>query len=200
MRNIYKTSHKIYSMEDKTIITDYHAITLFNNFKKFYNAFRKINNIKIDKTIIIAFLKQLLELEYYEYSPNQFQMFSHDFKIQFMEKCQGNEMEIIKIYETYFKEHVGHKFICFLKTHKALDFYKDNLNKQMHDTLLSRILFCYPANYIDSFLWTCTNQGFGYWNYLHDEWMDIINDEGRHTQFTLEYFKQIRKIINEYNV
>ena len=70
----------------------------------------------------------------------------------------------------------------------------------MHDTLLSRILFCYPANYIDSFCWSETKQGFGYWNYLHDEWMDIINDEGVHTQFTQEYFRQIRKIINEYNV
>ena len=185
-------------MEDKTIITDHHAIALFNNFKKFYNAFRKINNIKIEKKRILDFLHQLLELEYYEYSPNQFQMFSHDFKIQFIEKCQGNEMEIIKIYETYFKEHVGHKFISFLKTHQALDFYKDNLNKQLHDTLLSRILFCYPEKYIDSFLWSSTNQGFSYWDDLHREWMDIVAEDGERTQFTQEYFKQIRKIIGEY--
>lgn len=187
-------------MENNTIITEYHAITLFNNFKKFYNAFRKINNIKIEKTIIIDFLKRLLKLEDFEYSPNQFHIFSHDFKTQFIEKCQGNEMEIIKIYETYFKEHVGHKFISFLKTHKALDTYKDNLNKQLHDTLLSRILFYYPANYIDSFAWSQTKQKFDYWSSLNDEWMDIINNEGRHTQFTQEYFKQIRKIIGEYNI
>ena len=36
-------------MEDKTIITECYVITLFNNFKKFYNAFRKINNLKIEK-------------------------------------------------------------------------------------------------------------------------------------------------------
>ena len=54
---------------NKTIITECYAITLFNNFKKFYNAFRKINNIKIEKKRILDFLHQLLELEYYEYSP-----------------------------------------------------------------------------------------------------------------------------------
>ena len=187
-------------MENKTIITECYVITLFNNFKKFYNAFRKINTLKIEKKLILDFLKQLLELEYYEYSQNQFKIFPNDFKIQFIRKCQGNEMETMKIYETYFKEHVGHKFIDFLKTHKVLDAYKDNIKEQMNETLLGRILFHYPANYIDSFLWSETKQGFNYWNYLHNEWMDIINDEGAHTQFTQEYFKQIRKIIGEYDV
>ena len=187
-------------MENKTIITECYVITLFNNFKKFYNAFRKINTLKIEKKLILDFLKQLLELEYYEYSQNQFKIFPNDFKIQFIRKCQGNEMETMKIYETYFKEHVGHKFIDFLKTHKVLDAYKDNIKEQMNETLLGRILFHYPANYIDSFLWSETKQGFNYWNYLHNEWMDIINDEGAHTQFTQEYFKHIRKIIGEYDV
>ena len=185
-------------MENNTIITECYVITLFNNFKKFYNAFRKINNIKIDKTIIIAFLKQLSESEYYNYSQNQFKIFPNYFKIQFIRKCQGNEMETMKIYETYFKEHVGHKFIDFLKTHKVLDAYKDNLKEQMNETLLGRILFSYPSNYIDSFLWSETKQGFGYWDYFHREWMDIVAEDGERTQFTQEYFKQIRKIIGEY--
>ena len=185
-------------MENNTIITECYVITLFNNFKKFYNAFRKINNIKIDKTIIIAFLKQLSESEYYNYSQNQFKIFPNYFKIQFIRKCQGTEMETMKIYETYFKEHVGHKFIDFLKTHKVLDAYKDNLKEQLNETLLGRILFSYPSNYIDSFLWSETKQGFGYWDYFHREWMDIVAEDGERTQFTQEYFKQIRKIIGEY--
>ena len=185
-------------MENNTIITECYVITLFNNFKKFYNAFRKINNIKIDKTIIIAFLKQLSESEYYNYSQNQFKIFPNYFKIQFIRKCQGTEIETMKIYETYFKEHVGHKFIDFLKTHKVLDAYKDNLKEQMNETLLGRILFSYPSNYIDSFLWSETKQGFGYWDYFHREWMDIVAEDGERTQFTPEYFKQIRKIIGEY--
>ena len=185
-------------MENNTIITECYVITLFNNFKKFYNAFRKINNIKIDKTIIIAFLKQLSELEYYNYSQNQFKIFPNYFKIQFIRKCQGNEMETMKIYETYFKEHVGHKFINFLKTQKVLDAYKDNLKEQLNETLLGRILFSYPSNYIDSFLWSETKQGFGYWDYFHREWMDIVAEDGERTQFTQEYFKQMRKIICEY--
>src|SRR5574344_2131741 len=98
-------------MENNTIITECSAITSFNNFKKFYNAFRKVNNIKIEKNLILDFLYQLLELEYYDYSQNQFKIFPNDFKIQFRTKCQGTEIETMKIYETYFKEHVGHKFI-----------------------------------------------------------------------------------------
>ena len=185
-------------MENNTIITECYVITLFNNFKKFYNAFRKINNLKIEKNLILDFLYQLLELEYYDYSQNQFKIFPNDFKIQFRTKCQETEIETMKIYETYFKEHVGHKFIDFLKTHKVLDAYKDNINKQLNETLLSRILFSYPSYYIVSFCWSETKQGFNHWNYLHDEWMDIINKEVEHTQFTPEYFKQIRKIIDEY--
>ena len=187
-------------MENKTKITECYVITLLNNFKKFYNAFRKINNLKIEKKLILDFLKQLLELEYYEYSQNQFKIFPNDFKLQFIRKCQGNEMETMKIYKTYFKEHIGHKFIEFLKKYHALDEYKDNLKEQMNETLLGRILFSYPSNYIDSFLWSETKQGFGHWDYLHREWMDIIKEDGEHTQFTQEFYKQIRKIINEYDV
>ena len=185
-------------MENNTIITECYVITLFNNFKKFYNAFRKINNLKIEKNLILDFLYQLLELEYSDYSQNQFKIFPNDFKRQFIEKCQGTEIETMKIYETYFKEHVGHKFIDFLKTHKVLDAYKDNINKQLNETLLGRILFSYPSYYIVSFCWSETKQGFSHWNYLHDEWLDIINKEIVHTQFTPEYFKQIKKIIDEY--
>ena len=185
-------------MENNTIITECSAITSFNNFKKFYNAFRKINNIKIEKNLILDFLYQLLELEYYDYSQNQFKIFPNYFKRQFIEKCQGTEIETMKIYETYFKEHVGHKFIDFLKTHKVLDAYKDNINKQLNETLLGRILFSYPSYYIVSFCWSETKQGFNHWNYLHDEWLDIINKEIVYTQFTPEYFKQIKKIIDEY--
>ena len=185
-------------MENNTIITECYVITLFNNFKKFYNAFRKINNIKIDKTIIIAFLKQLSESEYYNYSQNQFKIFPNYFKIQFIRKCQGTEMETMKIYETYFKEHVGHKFIDFLKTHKVLDAYKDNINKQLNETLLERILFAEPQYYIDSFSWEETKQGYGYWDDLQDIWMEIIYNESNNTQVTQEFFEQIKKIIDEY--
>ena len=177
MKNVSKTSHRIYSMEDNTIITECSAITSFNNFKKFYNAFRKINNLQIEKKLILDFLKQLLELEYYDYSQNQFKIFPNDFKLQFIRKCQGNEMETMKIYKTYFKEHIGHKFIEFLKKYHALDEYKDNLKEQMNETLLGRILFSYPSYYIVSFCWSETKQGFSHWNYLHDEWLDIINKE-----------------------
>ena len=186
-------------MENDTItLTECDAITSFNNFKKFYNAFRKINNIKIKRTIILEFLYKLLNSKHNNRTYNEFQIFSNDFKRQFMEKCKENEIETMKIYETYFKEHVGHKFIDFLKTHKVLDAYKDNLKEQMNETLLGRILFSYPSNYIDSFLWSETKQGFGYWDYFHREWMDIVAEDGERTQFTQEYFKQIRKIIGEY--
>ena len=185
-------------MEKNTIITECSAITSFNNFKKFYNAFRKINNLKIEKNLILYFLYQLLELEYYDYSQNRFKIFPNDFKIQFRTKCQGTEIETMKIYETYFKEHVGHKFIDFLKTHKVLDAYKDNINKQLNETLLERILFAEPQYYIDSFSWEETKQGYGYWDDLQDIWMEIIYNESNNTQVTQEFFEQIKKIIDEY--
>ena len=185
-------------MENNTIITECSAITSFNNFKKFYNAFRKINNLQIEKKLILDFLKQLLELEYYDYSQNQFKIFPNDFKLQFIRKCQGNEMETMKIYETYFKEHIGHRFIAFLKRNGALDIYKDNLNKQLNETLLGRILFAEPQFYIDSFTWVRTKQGFDYWEDLQDEWMDIVKEDGEHIRVTQGFYEQIKKLIDEY--
>ena len=198
MKNIYKTSYRIYSMENKTKITECYVITLLNNFKKFYNAFRKINNLKIEKKLILDFLKQLLELEYYEYSQNQFKIFPNDFKLQFIRKCQGNELETMKIYKTYFKEHIGHRFIAFLKRNGALDIYKYNLNKQLNETLLGRILFAEPQFYIDSFTWVQTKQGFDYWEDLQDEWMDIVKEDGEHIRVTQGFYEQIKKLIDEY--
>ena len=60
---------------NKTIITGCKAIRTVNNFKKFYHAFIKFNNIKIDKTIIIAFLKELFELEDNFCAYNHFRIF-----------------------------------------------------------------------------------------------------------------------------
>ena len=171
---------------------------MFNNFKKFYNAFRKINNIKIDKTIIIAFLKQLSESEYYNYSQNQFKIFPNYFKIQFIRKCQGTEIETMKIYETYFKEHIGHRFISFLKINDALDAYIYNLKEQLNETLLERILFVSPDYYIDSFGWKGTKQGFEYWSNLDEAWDCIITLERNAKRFNQEYYEQIKKIINKY--
>ena len=183
---------------NKTIITEGYVITLFNNFKKFYHAYIKINNIKIDKTIIIDFLFQLLNLEYNNHAHNHFCMFPTILKLRLGEKCKDNEREILKIYKTYFKEHVGNQFIDFLKRHGALGIYKDILNEQLNDTLLSRILFSEPQYYIDSFIWEETKQGFDYWNDLHNRWMDLIDKESYNTQFTPEYREQIMKIITKY--
>jgi len=184
---------------NKIIITECEAITLVNNFKKFYNAFRKINNLKIEQNIILAFLNQLLKLKSDFHTPNEFKIFPSYFKKQFIEKCKGNEMEIIKIYEKYFKEHMGHRFIFFLKTHDALDIYINNLNEQLNEILLSRILFEIPECYIDSFTWSHTKQGYEYWSSLDKEWIDILTKETKRTQFNHEYYKQIKKIISEYN-
>ena len=183
---------------NKTIITECEATKLFNNFKKFYHAFIKINNIKIEKNIILEFLYQLLSLECDFYTYNHFRIFPFITKLQLREKYKENEMEIIKIYETYFKEHIGHRFIAFLKRYDALDFYKDNLNKQMNETLLGRILFAEPQYYIDSFSWEETKQGYDYWDDLQDIWMEIIYNESNNTQVTQEFFEQIKKIIDEY--
>ena len=188
-------------MENNTIIiTECEAITLVNNFKKFYHAFRKINNLKIEKTIILDFLNNLLKLKSDFNTHNEFKVFPRNFKKQFIEKCKGNEMEIMKIYEKYFKEHIGHRFIFFLKTNGVLDKYKDNLNKQMDETLLCRILFATPESYVDSFIWSQTKQGFEYLSSLDKKRCDILNNEAKITKFTQEYYKQILKIFDEYNI
>ena len=186
-------------MENNTIIiTECSAITSFNNFKKFYNAFRKVNNLKIERTIILEFLYRLLNSKPNNHTYNEFNIFSNDFKRQFMEKCKGNEMEIMKIYETYLKEHIGHRFIEILKKYHALDAYQYNLKEQLNETLLYRILCIRPANYIDSFCWSETKQGFDYWNDLDKEWNCIITLERNAKKFNQEYYEQIKKIINKY--
>ena len=76
-------------MENDTItLTECDAITSFNNFKKFYNAFRKINNIKIKRTVILEFLYKLLNSKHNNRTYNEFQIFSNDFKRQFMENAK----------------------------------------------------------------------------------------------------------------
>ena len=183
---------------NKTIITGCKAIRTFNNFKKFYHAFIKFNNIKIDKTIIIAFLKELFELEDNFCAYNHFRIFPPILKLQLREKYKVDERETMKIYETYFKEHIGHRFIAFLKRNGALDIYKYNLNKQLNETLLGRILFAEPQFYIDSFTWVQTKQGFDYWEDLQDEWMGIVKEDGEHIRVTQGFYEQIKKLIDEY--
>lgn len=185
-------------MENNTIITECSAITSFNNFKKFYNAFRKVNNLKIERTIILDFLYQLLNSKSNNRTYNEFHIFPIDFDIQFIEKCQENETEIMKIYETYLKEHIGHRFIEFLKKYHALDAYQYNLKEQLNETLLGRILFVNPDYYIDSFAWEETKQGFEYWSSLDEEWDCIITLERNAKKFNKEYYEQIKKIINKY--
>ena len=92
----------------------------------------------------------------------------------------------MKIYEKYFKEHIGHRFIDFLKTHKVLDAYKDNRNRQLNETLLERILFAEPQYYIDSFGWKGTKQGFEYWSNLDEAWDCIITLERNAKRFNQE--------------
>ena len=186
-------------MENDTItLTECDAITSLNNFKKFYNAFRKINNIKIEKNLILEFLYKLLNSKHNNRTYNEFQIFSNDFKRQFMEKCKENESEIMKIYEKYFKEHIGHRFISFLKINDALDAYIYNLKEQLNETLLERILFVSPDYYIDSFGWEGTKQGFEYWSNLDEAWDCIITLERNAKRFNQEYYEQIKKIINKY--
>lgn len=186
-------------MENDTItLTECDAITSFNNFKKFYNAFRKINNIKIKRTIILEFLYKLLNSKHNNRTYNEFSIFSYDFDTQFIEKCKENESEIMKIYEKYFKEHIGHRFISFLKRNDALDAYIYNLKEQLNETLLERILFVSPDYYIDSFGWEGTKQGFDYWEDLQDEWMDIVKEDGEHIRVTQKFYEKIKKLIDEY--
>lgn len=182
-------------MENNTIIiTESDAITTVNNFKKFYNALRKINNIKIEKPYILDFLKQLLNFKSGYHAKNHFQIFPSNYKTQLKE----NESELIKIYEKYFKEHIGYRFILFLKTHNELDNYKDNLNQQLNETLLGRILCETPEYYINSFAWSQTKQGFQYWSSLNDKWIDSIYYDCHYTQFKQEYYIKIMEIIKKY--
>ena len=101
-------------------------------------------------------------------------------------------------YEKYFKEHIGHRFISFLKINDALDAYIYNLKEQLNETLLERILFVSPDYYIDSFGWEGTKQGFEYWSNLDEAWDCIITLERNAKRFNQEYYEQIKKIINKY--
>ena len=186
-------------MKNDTItLTECDAITSFNNFKKFYNAFRKINNIKIEKTVILEFLYKLLNSKHNNRTYNEFSIFSYDFDIQLIEKCKRNESKIMKMYEKYFKEHIGHRFISFLKINDALDAYIYNLKEQLNETLLERILFASPDYYIDSFSWGETKQGLDYWDNLDEKWDCIITLERNAKKYNKEYYEQVKKIINKY--
>ena len=181
-------------------ITNGDARRIFDNVKKFYNAFRKINFVKIYQNDIIYFLTQFEDKrkQLDVANVNDFNILPFDLQTTYMTQCEKNESKIMDIYKRYLKEHVGHKFISFLKEQNALEEYIYNLNKQLNETLLYRILHHRYNYYINSFCWSETKQGFGYWDYFHREWMDIVAEDGERTQFTQEYFKQIRKIIGEY--
>lgn len=186
---------------EKIIITNGDAIRMLDNLKKFYNAFRKINNVEINKNNIVFFLNQL-ERNKYELdsiSINDFTIFPYDSKTAYMIKCERNESKIMDIYERYLKEHVGHKFISFLKEQNALEEYISNLDYQKNETLLYRILHHKHDNYIDSFLWTHTEQGRGYWSALDAMWCDIIEKEARNTEIQQSFYNRVQKLLNKYN-
>ena len=62
-------------MKNDTItLTECDAITSFNNFKKFYNAFRKINNLQIEKKLILDFLNEYV----YPYENTNGEFMSYD--------------------------------------------------------------------------------------------------------------------------
>lgn len=188
-------------MENKTIITNGDAIRNLDNLKKFYNAFRKINNVEINKNNIVFFLNQL-ERNKYELNStyiNDFTIFPYDSKTAYMTKCKRNESKIMDIYERYLKEHVGHKFISFLKEQNALKEYIFNLDYQKDETLLYRILHHKHDNYIDSFLWSQTKQGRDYWCELDAMWNDIIENEAINTEIQPSFYNRVQKLLKKYN-
>ena len=185
---------------EKIIITNGDVIRNLDNLKKFYNAFRKINNVEINQENIVYFLTQLEDKrkELGVANINDFTILPLGLKTTYMTKCERNESKIMDIYERYLKEHVGHKFISFLKEQNALEEYIFNLEDQKHETLLYRILHHKHDFYIDSFIWSQTKEGRGYWYALDNMWHDIIENEAINTEIQQSFYNRVQKLLNKY--
>ena len=182
-------------------ITNGDAIRIFDNIKKFYNAFRKINGVKMYKNDIICFLTQFEDKrkQFGVVNINDFTIFPFGLKSTYMTQCEKNESKIMNIYERYLKEHIGHRFIAFLKRYDALDIYKDNLKEQLNETLLGIILFEEPQYYIDSFSWGETKQGYDYWRELYDTWHNIIVNETKNTKIQPSFYNTVKSLLKKYD-
>ena len=182
-------------------ITNGDARRIFDNVKKFYNAFRKINFVKIYQNDIICFLTQFednrQQLNFI--NVNNFTILPFGLQTKYMTQCEKNEPKIMNIYERYLKEHVGHKFISFLKEQNALEEYIYNLNKQLNETLLYRILHHRYNYYINSFCWSETKQGYHYWRELDDMWHYIIYNETRNTEIKQSFYDEIKRLLQKYD-
>ena len=182
-------------------ITNGDARRIFDNVKKFYNAFRKINGVKIYQNDIIYFLTQFednrQQLNFV--NVNDFTILPFGLQTKYMTQCEKNEPKIMNIYERYLKEHVGHKFISFLKEQNALEEYIYNLNEQLNETLLYRILHYRYNDYIDSFCWSQTKQGFYYWKCLQEKWHSIIYNETRNTEIQQSFYDEIKRLLQKYD-
>ena len=182
-------------------ITNGDARRIFDNVKKFYNAFRKINLVKIYQNDIIYFLTQFEDKrkQLDVANVNDFNILPFDLQTTYMTQCEKNESKIMDIYKRYLKEHVGHKFISFLKEQNALEEYIYNLNKQLNETLLYRILHHRYNYYINSFCWSETKQGYHYWRELDDMWHYIIYNETRNTEIQQSFYDEIKRLLQKYD-
>lgn len=182
-------------------ITNGDARRIFDNIKKFYNAFRKINFVKIYQNDIICFLTQFEDKrkQLDVANINDFTVLPFDLQTTYMTQFEKNEPKIMNIYERYLKEHVGHKFISFLKEQNALEEYIYYLNKQLNETLLCRILHHRYSFYINSFCWSETKQGYHYWRELDNMWHNIIYNETRNTKIQQSFYDEVKKILQTYD-
>lgn len=182
-------------------ITNGDARRIFDNIKKFYNAFRKINGVKMYKNDIIYFLTQFEDKrkQFGFVNINDFTIFPLGLKSTYMTQCEKNESKIMNIYERYLKEHVGNKFISFLKEQNALEEYIYNLNGQLNETLLYRILHCRHNYYINSFCWSQTKQGYDYWYELDDTWHNIIVNETKNTKIQPSFYNEVKSLLKKYD-
>lgn len=182
-------------------ITNGDARRIFDNIKKFYNAFRKINGVKMYQNDIIYFLTQFEDKrkQFGVVNIKDFTIFPFGLKSTYMTQCEKNESKIINIYERYLKEHVGNKFISFLKEQNALEEYIYNLNKQLNETLLYRILHYRHNYYINSFCWSQTKQGYDYWRELDDTWHNIIVSETKNTKIQPSFYNKVKSLLKKYD-
>ena len=182
-------------------ITNGDARRIFDNIKKFYHAFIKINGVKMYKNDIIYFLTQFEDKRKQCGVVNikDFTIFPICLKSTYITQCEKNESKIMNIYERYLKEHVGNKFISFLKEQNALEEYIYNLNGQLNETLLYRILHYRHNYYINSFCWSETKQGFDYWRELGDTWHNIIVNETKNTKIQPSFYNEVKSLLKKYD-
>lgn len=187
--------------KDMETITNGDARRIFDNVKKFYNAFRKINFVKIYQNDIIYFLTQFEDKrkQLDVVNVNDFTILPFGLQTKYMTQCEKNEPKIMNIYKRYLKEHVGHKFISFLKEQNALEEYIYNINEQLNETLLYRILHYRHNDYINSFCWSETKQGYHYWRELDDMWHNIIVSETRNTEIQQSFYDEVKKLLKKYD-